>query len=382
MHSKNKLHKKNALLLLAVVGLIIIGIFHKQINSLLSLFYGITIDRAIDLTNKEKESFNIALLGIGGARHDGPDLSDTIIMANINLKQNKMYMFSIPRDLWIPGDKDKVNAIYAKEKKEGSGLSAVSAVLELITGQKIDYVLVLDFEGFKKLVDYLGGIDVNVTNTLDDYNYPIEGLEDDPCGKTEEEIQAFTATASAESQFWDFFPCRYKHLYVEKGLVHMEGQDALEFVRSRHAIGSEGSDYARSRRQQQVIEAIREKVFSLGVILNPVKLVGIYNILSENIDTNIDVEKIDDFIKLADKLKEGEIKSYVFDEGDNNGNYGLLKNPLITEEYRYKWVLIPRKGNGDFSEIQEFIECTINGDTCIIGKDSIITPIPTLHKEN
>lgn len=382
MHSKNKLHKKNTLLLLAVVVLIVVGIFHRQIYSLIGLFYGVTIDRAINLTTKEKESFNIALLGIGGARHDGPDLSDTIIMANINLKQNKMYMFSIPRDLWIPGDKDKVNAIYAKEKKEGSGLSAVSAVLELVTGQKIDYVLVLDFEGFRKLVDHIGGIDVNVTSTLDDYNYPIEGLEDDPCGKTDEEIQSFTATASAESELWDFFPCRYKHIHVEKGVVHMDGQSALEFVRSRHAIGSEGSDYARSRRQQQVIEAIREKVFSLGVILNPVKMIGIYNILSANIDTNIDVEKLDDFIKLADKLKEGEIKSYVFDEGDNIEQYGLLKNPLITEEYRYKWVLIPRKGNGNFSEIQEFVQCTIDGGECLIGQNRIITPTPTINSEN
>lgn len=377
MVKETKLQKRNVLLLVGVVVLIIAGIFHKQLGSLLGLFYGVTIDKAIDLTSREKESFNIALLGIGGAKHDGPDLSDTMIFANVNLKQNKVHMFSIPRDLWVPSNKDKINAIYAKEKSDGNGLGGVAGVLEMITGQKIDYVLVLDFEGFTKLVDHLDGISVNVTNTLDDYHYPVEGFENDTCGKSEEDIKEFTATASAESELWDYFPCRYKHLHVEKGLVHMDGQQALEFVRSRHGIGSEGSDFARSRRQQQVIAALREKAFSLGVILNPVKLIGAYNILSSNIDTNINMEKVDDFIKLANKLKNGEIKSYVIEEGDGLNKYGLLKHPGISEEYRLKWVLIPRTGNGDYSEIREYISCSIQNIDCQVGKSEIITPTPT-----
>lgn len=377
MVKETKLQKKNIILLLAVVLLILVGIFRHHINSLLSILYGVTIDNAINLTVKEKESFNIAVLGIGGARHDGPDLSDTIIYANVNIKQNKVYMFSIPRDLWIPGDRDKINAIYANAKRDNNGISSVEAVLEYVTGQKIDYVLVLDFIGFVKLVDHLGGIEVDVAQTLDDYRYPIEGLEDDSCGKTEEDIKAFTATASAEQELWDYFPCRYKHLHVEKGLNHMDGQLALEFVRSRHGVGSEGSDFARSRRQQLVISALRDKAFSLGVILNPVKLVGVYNILKENIDTNIDIDKIDDFIKLAGKLQNGEINSYVLDEGDGVTRYGLLKHPGISEEYRLKWVLIPRIGNGDFSEIREYIACIIEGGKCSIGKSGILYPSPT-----
>lgn len=347
----------------------------------MGIFYGVTIDKAIRLTNQERESFNIALLGIGGARHDGPDLSDTIILANVNVKQNKVHMFSIPRDLWVPSSKDKVNAIYATEKEDGDGISAVENVIERITGQKIDYVLVLDFEGFTKLVDHLGGIEVDVHQTLDDYHYPIEGLEEDSCGKTDEDIKAFTATNSAELDLWDYFPCRYKHLHVDKGLNEMNGQQALEFVRSRHGVGAEGSDFARSRRQQLVIEALKNKAFSLGVVLNPVKLIGVYNILSENIDSNIDTEKIDDFIKLANKLQNGQIKSYVFDEGNNINEFGLLRHPPISDEYRLKWVLTPRKGNGNFSEIQEYVRCVIQNMECTIGKNSILTPTPSLPKQ-
>lgn len=378
MAKETKLQKKNLLLLAGVLLLILVGIFHNQLSSFLRIFYGVTIDKAINLTNREKEYFNIAILGIGGARHDGPDLSDTIIIANVNLKQNKVHMFSIPRDLWVPGDKDKINSIYANAKKESNGISSVEAVLEMITGQKIDHVLVLDFEGFIKLVDHLGGIDVNVAKTLDDYHYPIEGLEEDTCGKTDEDIKAFTATTSAETELWDYFPCRYKHLHVEGGDNHFDGQMALEFVRSRHGVGSEGSDFARSRRQQLVISGLKEKAFSLGVILNPVKLLGVYNILKENIDTNIDIEKIDDFIKLANKLQGGEVTNYVFDEGNAVDQYGLLMHPGISDEYRLKWVLVPRKGNGNFSEIQEYVRCVISGQTCTIGKNNLITPTPTV----
>ncbi len=382
MVKETKLQKRNLILLGGVVLLILIGIFRNQLSSILSVFYGVTIDRAIHLTNKEKESFNIVLLGIGGARHDGPDLSDTIILANVNVKQNKVHMFSIPRDLWIPSSNDKVNAIYATEKEDGDGISSVANVLERITGQKIDYVLVLDFEGFTKLVDHLGGIDVDVVHVLDDYHYPIEGMEEDSCGKTDEDINAFTATASAETELWDYFPCRYKHLHVDAGINHFDGQMALEFVRSRHGVGSEGSDFARSRRQQLVISALKDKAFSLGVILNPVKLIGVYNILSENIDTNIDIGKVDDFIKLANKLQGGEIKNYVIDEGNSVDEYGLLVHPEISEEYRLKWVLIPRIGSGNFSEIQEYVNCTISGGICKIGKAGIITPTPTEEDKN
>jgi len=380
MTKETKFQRKNIILLVGIVLLILIGIFRSQLSSLFSLFYGVTIDKAIRLTNQERESFNIVLLGIAGARHDGPDLSDTIILANVNVKQNKVHMFSIPRDMWVPSANDKINAIYSNAKEKGRGIPAVEEVLERITGQKIDYVLVLDFEGFTKMVDHLGGIDVNVTHTLDDFHYPIEGLEDDSCGKSDDEIKAFTATTSAEVELWDYFPCRYKELHIEKGLVQMDGQKALEFVRSRHGVGGEGSDFARSRRQQIVISSLKDKAFSLGVILNPVKLLGIYNILKENIDWNIDMEQIDDFIKLANKLQDGEVKNYVFDEGNNTNKYGLLKNPPISDEYRLKWVLTPRIGNGNYSEIKEYIRCSIQNNICKVSKNGIISPTPTDKK--
>lgn len=378
MVEKNKLQKKRALLLVAVVILILIGVFRDQLSTLSSIFYGITIDKTINLTSPKKESFNIALLGIGGGKHDGPNLSDTIILANVNIKQNKIHMFSIPRDLWIPNVHGKINSVYANAQDNNQGISAASNILQKVTGQKIDYVVVLDFQGFTTLVDYLGGVDVNVADTLDDYDYPIEGMEDNNCGKSDSDIQQFTATDSAEMDMWVFFSCRYKHIHFAKGQQHMNGEQALEYVRSRHGVGSEGSDFARSRRQQLVISALKKKAFSLGIILNPVKLLGIYSILKDNINTNINTDKIDDFIKLAKKVQDGEVKNYVIDQGDTSQNrYGLLTNPPTGPEYDNGWVLIPRVGNGNFSEISEYIGCLVKNLQCTVGKSGILTPTPT-----
>jgi hypothetical protein len=90
------------------------------------------------------------------------------------------------------------------------------------------------------------------------------------------------------------------------------------------------------------------------------------------------MEKVDDFIKLANKLQGGEIKNYVFDEGNSQEAYGLLTHPEISEEYRLKWVLTPRIGNGDFSEMQQYVLCTIANSGCSIGKSGIVTPTPTV----
>jgi len=383
MVKETKLHKKNIFLLVGIVLLILVGIFRVQINALFSILYGVTVDRAINLTRPEKSSFNIALLGIGGAKHDGPELSDTIILANVNIKQNTVHMFSLPRDMWFLEASDKINSVYATAQEKNNGISAVENMLYKILGQKIDYVVVLDFKGFTTLIDYLDGIDVSVANTLDDYSYPIDGKEDDNCGKKDTDIHEFIATVSAETDMWEFFACRYKHVHVSKGSIHMDGVTTLEFVRSRHGVGAEGSDFARSRRQQLVIAAIKDKALSLGVLLNPVKLIGVYNILKDNINTNIDVEKIDDFIKLANKLKDGKIESYVVDQGDLSvPRYGLVMNPPISNEYRSKWVLIPRVGNGNFSEIQQYVSCLIANNICSVGKSSIVTPFPTLTSKS
>lgn len=373
---KKRNTKKIAIVIVAF-ALLFVLLFRNQIRQASTFLFGMTFDRGIHLA-QQKTSFNILLLGIGGAKHDGPNLTDTIIVANINQAKNQVHLASIPRDLWVPSVKGKINKVYSDgQDKGGRGIEYIKAVVGQITGVTVDYVVVLDFQGFIKLVDYLGGIDVAVAHTLDDYNYPIDGKENENCGKSDDDIKAFTATNSAEMDLWAYFPCRYKHVHVDKGVNHMNGTTALEFVRSRHGVGSEGSDFARSQRQQLVIHGLKEKIFSLGIILNPIKVIGIANILKENINTDISSDEYDDFIKLARKMEKAQISNIVIDAGDNEKNqFGLLSHPDISERQNFEWVLIPRIGDGQFSEIKNYVKCLNDGIDCVVGEKGIATPTP------
>ncbi|HVZ12770.1 MAG TPA: LCP family protein [Patescibacteria group bacterium] len=369
------MHRKNNLITLIIVVVLIVG-FGVVLNKFV-------FNQKIQLKSEKSGNINILLLGRGGGTHDGPDLTDTMMLAMINPDKNRADLVSIPRDLWIPSilsDKaGKINSVYADGQKiNNQGLFLTKAIVEKVTGQNIDYAVVIDFSGFVKLVDYLGGIDVNVASTLDDYNYPIEGKETDNCGHQDTDIQEYTATVSAEQDLWQYFSCRYKHLHVEAGTQHMDGETALEFSRSRHGVGEEGSDFARSRRQQEVISAIRTKVLSLGIILNPVKVLGIFNIVKDNINTDIQVSEFDDFINLARRMQNAKIQSFVIDSDDNlRGTYGLLTIPEPTADKQFQFILAPRVGDGNFTEIQSYVKCIADGLVCSVGKNNLIIATPT-----
>lgn len=148
----------------------------------------------------------------------------------------------------------------------------------------------------------------------------------------------------------------------------MNGKTALEFVRSRHAIGNEGSDFARSKRQEKVIKAFKDKVLSAQTLINPAKILDLYSTLKDSIDTDIKQDEFDDFVRLAQKMKQVKISSAVIDIGDEQAKrQGLLVHPLITSDYNLEWVLIPRVGNGNFTEIQKYIDCEIKTGNCSVS---------------
>lgn len=352
---------------------------HKKVLIVISILLliflgkigGTAFNKNIDL-KKTEDKINVLLLGVGGGAHQGPDLTDTIIFASLDPENSKVTLVSIPRDLWITDLNARINTAYsgAEAKRKGGGILLSNAVVKKVTGYAIDYTVKIDFNGFIKIVDILEGIDIDVQSAFDDDKYPITGKENDSCGYSDEDIKAFIATGSAEIDIQEKFICRYKRLHFDQGITHMDGQTALEFVRSRHAEGSNGTDFARSKRQEQVIKAIKDKIFSINFFLNPAKIVSVYGALKDSIDTNIKEDEIDDFIKLANKMKKAKIESVVLDYGDNQkGTSGLLINPPISLAYENQWVLIPRIGNDNFSEIQKFVACEIKIGNCPISEN-------------
>jgi len=246
------------------------------------------------------------------------------------------------------------------------GLIEAEAAIKKVTGQNIDYGVRLDFSGFVKAVDEVGGLDVNVDDTFDDYQYPVDGQEDVDCGHTPTELQAM-ASDSADQAVIDF-PCRYKHIHFNKGAMHMDGETALEYVRSRHGTSGEDSDFARSKRQEKVIAAFKNKILSAQTLLNPGKIISLYNILAGSINTDIQQSEFDDFIRLAEKMRSAKITSTVIDIGDvPTQRNGLLIEDSIESDGAYLSTLTPRVGNGNFSEIQKYIACEIAKGNCVVS---------------
>ncbi len=363
-----KTHKRR------ILGLVIAGIFIIWLGFVKTGFFPflfqLTFNRDISLKHSD-DHINILLLGTGGGKHEGPNLTDSIIFASIDTNNNKVTLVSIPRDLWVPDLNGRVNIAYSvgEDKRKGAGLLLARSAVSKVLNQPVDYAVRLNFDGFIQAVDLVGGLDINIDQTFDDYQYPIEGKENDSCGHTDFEIASLSAQiASGSATELNSFPCRYFHVHFDKGPLHIDGKTALEFVRSRHAEGDEGSDFSRSVRQEKIIKAFKDKILSPQTLFNPVKFVSLYAILKENIDTDINKNEFDDFIRLAQKLKNAKIQTAVLDYGDQQkGLPGLLVNPPLSD-FNGGWVLIPRIGNGNFSEIQKYIDCEIKIGNCPISK--------------
>jgi len=370
MPSRKGKTKKRAILATLVILLVIIGLVGASTWKYISIGIQVLTNKKIELKQSEQKRINLLILGVGGGTHEGPDLTDTIIFASIDPNTKKVMLVSIPRDLWVPELGAKINSAYAygEEKEKGKGLVLADAAVEKVIGQRIDYSLKIDFNGFVKAVDMVGGLSIDVDNTFDDYEYPLKGLENDLCGHDDTEIATLSAQiATGSADGIELFPCRYEHLHFDRGITSMDGITALKYVRSRHATGSEGSDFARSKRQEKVIAAFKDKIFSLDILLNPVKALSLIGVVKDSIDTDIKEDEYDDFIRLAQDFRSATITSAVLDTGDTQtGRTGLLMNPPTGAEYLNQWVLVPVAGNGNYTEIVKYVDCEITVGKCSI----------------
>ena len=307
---------------------------------------------------------NILLLGIGGKGHDGPDLTDTMMIASFDKEAKDVVLVSIPRDLWDADINAKINHSYAYgQENHGQGLETTSKTITQLLGIPIQYALRIDFNGFTKAVDLVGGLDISVDNTFTDPKYPINGKEDELCGLTIEtqdknglKVQVVKdATGSAIpladiTDANDPFICRYEILTFKKGEAAMDGQTALKFVRSRHGTNNEGSDFARSARQQKVILAFREKVLSGKTLTSPKKIIELLSTFGQSIDTNITDEDIPLFAKLSTKIDSSKIRRIVLDASETNSKleFGQEAN------YGGQSVLIPK--DNDWAALAKFLK--------------------------
>lgn len=281
---------------------------------------------------KEKGVYNTVLMGYGGAGHEGSLLTDSIIIIHVDTNKKEAALISIPRDLWVTGN-HKIN-----QEASINGFQNQGGVIKSVTGLPTDYFVAIDFGGFTKLIDGLGGISVNVPKTFDDPFYPIAGLENETCGKTEDEINELK-TKYSDYKLETQFTCRYEHLHFDKGRADLDGASALKFVRSRHG----DSDFGRSERQFAVLRGILAKLISLKAFD---KTSDIIDPLFKMVKTNLNTGAIWSLIDVAGPFGDYKI-SDIHLTLDNVLNEG--KSP------QGAYILYPKAGMLDFTQIKNYI---------------------------
>lgn len=234
------------------------------------------------------DRINIALFGIGGEGHDGGQLTDTILVASIKPSTKQVAMISIPRDtiVKIPGfGYRKINEANALAEMDdaGSGPDVARETLENFLGIDIPYYARVDFRGFEKLIDNIGGVDVFVDKPFSDSAFPT----------------------------WDY---KVRTISFSKGWAHFDGPRALDFARSRHGNNFEGSDFARARRQQKIILAARDKLLSTETLLHPTRLTDIFATLDAHLQTNLDLPEMIELAQIAKDLDSDKIISITFSD--------------------------------------------------------------------
>ncbi len=279
---------------------------------------------------------NVLLVGID-TRGNGSSLlnTDSIIFASFNHDTKNITLVSIPRDFYVSLPDEfwfkKINSFYSygEELEEGSGLSLLQTKVEELVGEEIQYYAMIDLKGFVNLIDSLDGTYINVENSFTDYMYPA----DNNVG-----YQTVTFTAGPQT---------------------MDGDIALKYARSRHSMDNgEGSDFARARRQQKVLEALKKKVFDSGNYTNPQLVLDLINNVSSNLTiSEFTIDDIKAAINIQDELKEGEgeIFSFVLDPNIGNSRIVTSKNVTTTNAYAIGPVL----GLGDYEDIHDLINKTL-----------------------
>ncbi len=236
-----------------------------------------------------KGRVNVLLMGTDEGRtcDDGLPRSDTMILVSIDPEAKRAYMISFPRDLWvaIPGRgisgipaEDRINTALVwgdLYRYPGGGAMLARATVEKNFGQPVNYHAIINIDGLARVIDILGGIDIDVKNEVHDFEYPTPD-------------------------------CGVKTIDIKPGLQHMDGERALEYARSRH----ETSDLDRADRQQQVLLAIRQKALQLDIIPKLPALLGEYKNL---VKTDLSPIEILALANLMKDIKSDNIERQVID---------------------------------------------------------------------
>lgn len=335
----------------------------KGYSSLHKVFHGTTTVAALAsrqvapglLKGEGDGRVNILLLGIGGPGHDGPDLTDTMVVLSVDPVNNTAAMLSVPRDLWVKmpvnyfGSSQKINAAYESGKYNylgrldssssnaqavQAGFVAADTVVSQVLGININYHVLLDFQAFRQAIDTVGGVTVDVKTPLYDPTMAWENGNNP--------------------------------LLASTGVQQMNGVKALLYARSRET----SSDFARSQRQRQIIVALKDKVLTANTLSNPAKIDGLMNAFGNNVYSDLSTQGATRLVAIMKQISDTNIQSL-----------SLVDPPhqlVTTDHVGNISVVRPLAGFGNYADIQTFVRSELkdgylvkeNAPLAVVGSTS------------
>ena len=360
---KNKvpLWAKIVMITLSVILVLIITaitLMYMLLSHSTAVFKGNPMDILISSELKKDENGQTNFLIFGTSEdakgHGGQELTDSILVASINQEYKTAKVFSVPRDLWVNysvpgsepmsctvGDRGKINATYLcalEEYKNSMSVSNAKDAASLyfakkiseVTGLSMHYYVAVDWGAVKMIVDKIGGIDVDV------YADDEDGIHDS---------------------------CQ--NIDLKKGMYYnMNGDLAMKLARARNAACAPGdyglsrSNFDREINQQRIMNAIKNKVSSIGILMNPGQVMSIIDGLGDNLRTNIVMSEVRTLIDFGTKLEGGiqpistvdqfgtgriGLSSVVIPAGASTYSEGSLYNYTNFQRYLRSQIVVPKE---------------------------------------
>jgi LCP family protein required for cell wall assembly len=272
---------------------------------------------------EKKERVTVLVMGIDERTNEqGPWRTDSMILASIDPVSMTASMLSIPRDLWvaIPGyGENRINtANYNgdRDKYPGGGPALAKKTVQYNLGVPVHYYVLMNFDGFEKLIDTIGGIDIDVETPIHDERYPVPNSSD------------------------------YMTIDIPAGRQHMDGATALKYARSRHGT----TDFDRSHRQQKIVFAVREQALRLGLIP---KIPELMETMGDAVKTDLQPGEVLNLALMAKDIPPENVKTGVIDESmtvefvTDTGAQVLLPireriRPLVEEMFPASMQMLPK----------------------------------------
>ena len=311
------------------------------------------------------ERISVLLIGFGGPGHDGGYLTDSLQVMSFDPVEGIVTLISIPRDLFVQipvapsgrggywgrvneaytvgmGNVDRNDTRVPYEKHEAGGQLAMKTVAQVL-GIPIDYWISMDFVGFRQFIDEIGGVDVNVERAFTDYQYP---NNDD-------------ATVDPS----------YRTVRFEAGMQHMDGETAIAFARSRYSA-EDGNDFSRSRRQQLLMTAVKDKLFRVETIP---RLLGLLDAFEGHLRMSFSFTEAKDLLGWGQAQARAE-RQFAIRTGVLEVGSLLYSDTLASGAY----VIMPRAGQGNYTAIHRYVNDLLeNGPAATPGTGTPGTPVRT-----